>query len=45
MWGKVDGYVGLGLNIVKTVIDKLGGSCCIENTDGGVTVTVTLDCQ
>lgn len=37
--------VGLGLYIVKTVIDKLGGSCCIENTDGGVTVTVTLDCQ
>lgn len=37
--------VGLGLYIVKTVMDKLGGTCCVENTDGGVTVTITLDCK
>lgn len=35
--------VGLGLYIVKTVMDKHGGTCHIENTDGGVTVTITLN--
>ena len=35
--------VGLGLYIVKTVMDKHGGTCRIENTDGGVTVTITLN--
>ena len=35
--------VGLGLYIVKTVIDKLGGSCSIGNTDKGVAVTITLN--
>ena len=35
--------VGLGLYIVKTVMDKHGGTCHIENTEGGVTVTITLN--
>jgi len=35
--------VGLGLYIVKTVMDKHGGTCRIENTDGGVSVTITLN--
>ena len=35
--------VGLGLYIVKTVIDKLGGTCGIKNTGKGVAVTVILN--
>lgn len=35
--------VGLGLYIVKTVIDKMGGSCKIRNTDNGVAVTLILN--
>ena len=35
--------VGLGLYIVKTVIDKMGGICSIKNKDNGVVVTVILD--
>ena len=35
--------VGLGLYIVKTVMDKHSGTCHIENTDGGVTVTIILN--
>ncbi len=35
--------VGLGLYIVKTVMDKHGGICHIENTDGGVTVSIILE--
>ncbi len=35
--------VGLGLYIVKTVIDKMGGSCKIRNTDNGVAVTIILN--
>lgn len=29
-------HAGLGLYIVKTVIEKMGGSCSAENVDGGV---------
>ena len=35
--------VGLGLYIVKTVIDKHNGTCRIYNTDNGVAVSITLD--
>ena len=35
--------VGLGLYIVKTVMDKHSGTCHIENSDGGVTVTIALN--
>lgn len=35
--------VGLGLYIVKTVIDKHNGACRIYNMDNGVAVGVTLD--
>lgn len=35
--------VGLGLYIVKTVIDKHGGTCRVENTDGGVNVSIILE--
>lgn len=35
--------VGLGLYIVKTVMDKHSGTCHVENTDGGVIVTITLN--
>ncbi len=34
--------VGLGLYIVKTVIDKHQGSCKIDNKEDGVELTVTL---
>ncbi|MBQ6843335.1 MAG: HAMP domain-containing histidine kinase [Agathobacter sp.] len=37
--------VGLGLYIVKTIIDKSRGECSIENRDHGVVVTVVLDCK
>jgi len=35
--------VGLGLYIVKTVVDKHGGTCHIKNANGGVAVTITLN--
>ena len=35
--------VGLGLYIVKAVMDKHGGTCYIENADGGVTVGIVLE--
>lgn len=35
--------VGLGLYIVKTVIEKLNGTCHIKNTDKGVAVTIILN--
>lgn len=34
--------VGLGLNIVKTVIEKHGGNCYVENTNSGVKFSFTL---
>lgn len=34
--------VGLGLYIVKTIIDKHNGACSIHNTDDGVSVEITF---
>ena len=35
-------HAGLGLYIVKTVIDKLGGSCNVKNEDDGVSFSFSL---
>lgn len=40
-----EGNVGLGLHIVKTIIEKHSGRCFVENKDEGVLFTFTLPLQ
>lgn len=40
-----EGNVGLGLHIVKTIIEKHGGRCFVENKEKGVLFTFTLSLQ